>query len=144
MSLQEEYYKTTLQQIKRGYSKGKFSNAKIYYLLSVIDRIADRTLHENKILFDDVSLEYYERQCKLYSDVITPLIKPYFHLSSSLFYHIKWKVGVNVQSYAKTPSSKFIKENAEFAFLDDAFWKMLRNEDYRKDFKQLIIRTYLN
>ena len=39
MSLQEEYYKTALQQIKRGHSKGKVSNAKIYYLLSVVDRI---------------------------------------------------------------------------------------------------------
>lgn len=144
MSLQEEYYKTALQQIKRGHSKGKVSNAKIYYLLSVVDRIDDGTLHENKILFDDVSLEYYERQCRLHSDVITPFIKPYFHLSSSLFYHIKWNDGVKVHSYAKTPSSKFIKENAEFAFLDDAFWKMLSNEDYRKEIYQLIIRTYLN
>lgn len=61
-----------------------------------------------------------------------------------MFYHIKWKDGVKMQSYAKTPSSKFIKENAEYAFLDDAFWKMLSNEDYRKEFYQLLIRTYLN
>ena len=132
MSLQEEYYKMALQQIKRGQSKGKISNAKVYYLLSVVDRIEDGSLHENKILFDEVSLEYYERQCRLHSAVKTPFIKPYFHLSSSLFYHIKWKDGVKVQSYAKTPSSKFIKENAEFAFFDDAFGKMLSNEDYRK------------
>lgn len=144
MSLQEEYYKTALLQIKRGQSKGKVSNAKIYYLLSVLDRIEDGKLQENKILFDDVSLEYYDRQCRLHSDVITPFIKPYFHLSSSLFYHIKWKDGVKMQSYAKTPSSKFIKENAEYAFLDDAFWIMLSNEDYRKEFYQLLIRTYLN
>lgn len=144
MSLQEEYYRTALQQIKRGHSKGKVSNAKIYYLLSVVDRIEDGTLQENRILFDDVSSECYEQQCELYSDVITPFVKPYFHLSSSLFYHIKWKEGVKLQSYAKTPSSKFIKENAEFAFFDDVLWKMLNNEDYRKKFRQLIIRTYLN
>lgn len=144
MSLQEEYYRTTLQQIKRGHSKGKVSNAKIYYLLSVVDRIENGTLQENRILFDDVSSECYEQQCELYSDVITPFVKPYFHLSSSLFYHIKWKEGVKVQSYAKTPSSKFIKENAEFAFFDDVLWKMLNNEDYTKKFRLLIIRTYLN
>ena len=144
MSLQEEYYNTALQQIKRGHSKGKVSNAKIYFLLSVVDRIENGTLQENKILFDDVSLEYYERQCRLHSDIITPFTKPYFHLSSSLFYHIKWKDGVRILSYAKTPSSKFIKDNSEFAFLDESLWKMLNNENCRKEFNQLIIRTYLN
>ena len=144
MSLQEDYYKTALQQIKRGHCKGKVSNAKIYFVLSVIDRIENGTLRENCILFDDVSSDFYERQCNLHSDVITPFVKPYFLLSSSLFYHIKWKNGVKVLSYAKTPSSKFIKENTEFAFLDVALWKMLNDEDYRNKIRQLIIRTYLN
>lgn len=144
MSLQEDYYKTALLQIKRGYGKGKVSNAKIYFLLSVLDRIGDETLLENKILFDDITLGCYERQCRMYSDVITPFVKPFFHLSSSLFYHIKWRDGVKILSYAKTPSSKFIRENAEFAFFDEALWKMLNNEDYRKELCLLMIRTYLN
>ena len=35
MSLQEEYYKTALQQIKRGHSKGKVSNIESAYKKSL-------------------------------------------------------------------------------------------------------------
>lgn len=144
MSLQDNYYRTALQQIKRGNSKGSVSNAKIYFVLSVMDRMEHGTLTENKIMFDEASCKCYEQQCNLHSDIITPFVKPYFHLSSSVFYHIKWKDGITIRSYAKTPSSKFIKENAGYAYLDEALWNLLKEKNKRDEFRQLIIRTYLS
>lgn len=78
-------------------------------------------LVDNKIKFDDESKKFYEAKCLAYKDVVTPFVKPYFHLSSSLFYHIKWNKGTKVESYAKTPSGKFLKEKSEYAYLDDSF-----------------------
>lgn len=143
MSLQSDYYKTAILQLKRGNYNGHVSNAKTYYLLSILERIDKGLLVDNKIKFDDESKKFYETQCLAYKDVITPFVKPYFHLSSSLFYHIKWNKGIKVESYAKTPSGKFLKEKSEYAYLDDSFWELLKGAEYRKEIKQLIVKTFL-
>ena len=143
MRLQSDYYKTAILQLKRGNYNGHVSNAKTYYLLSILERIDKGLLVDNKIKFDDESKKFYEIQCLAYKDVVTPFVKPYFHLSSSLFYHIKWTKGTKVESYAKTPSGKFLKEKSEYAYLDDSFWELLKGAEYRKEIKQLIVKTFL-
>ena len=143
MSLQSDYYKTAILQLKRGNYNGHVSNAKTYYLLSILERIDKGFLVDNKIKFDDESKKFYETQCLAYKDVVTPFVKPYFHLSSSLVYHIKWNKGTKVESYAKTPSGKFLKEKSEYAYLDDSFWELLKGAEYRKEIKQLIVKTFL-
>lgn len=143
MSLQSDYYKTAILQLKRGNYNGHVSNAKTYYLLSILERIDKGLLVDNKIKFDDESKKFYETQCLAYKDVVTPFVKPYFHLSSSLFYHIKWNKGTKVEFYAKTPSGKFLKEKSEYAYLDDSFWELLKGAEYRKEIKQLIVKTFL-
>lgn len=143
MSLQSDYYKTAILQLKRGNYNGHVSNAKTYYLLSILERIDKGLLVDNIIKFDDESKKFYETQCLAYKDVVTPFVKPYFHLSSSLFYHIKWNKGTKVESYAKTPSGKFLKEKSEYAYLDDSFWELLKGAEYRKEIKQLIVKTFL-
>lgn len=143
MSLQCDYYKTAILQLKRGNHNGHVSNAKTYYLLSILERIDMGFLVDNKIKFDDESKKFYEAKCLAYKDVVTPFVKPYFHLSSSLFYHIKWNKGTKVESYAKTPSGKFLKEKSEYAYLDDSFWELLKGAEYRKEIKQLIVKTFL-
>ena len=89
MSLQSDYYKTAILQLKRGNYKGHVSNAKTYYLLSILERIDKGFLVDNKIIFDEESKRFYDNQCFAHKDIVTPFVKPYFHLSSSLFYHIK-------------------------------------------------------
>ena len=143
MSLQSDYYKTAILQLKRGNYNGHVSNAKTYYLLSILERIDKGLLVDNKIKFDDESKKFYETQCLAYKDVVTPFVKPYFHLSSSLFYHIKWNKGTKVQTKEKTPSGKFLKEKSEYAYLDDSFWELLKGAEYRKEIKQLIVKTFL-
>ena len=143
MSLQSDYYKTAILQLKRGNYNGHVSNAKTYYLLSILERIDKGLLVDNKIKFDDESKKFYETQCLAYKDVVTPFVKPYFHLSSSLFYHIKWNKGTKVESYAKTPSGKFLKEKSEYVYLDDSFWELLKGAEYRKEITQLIVKTFL-
>lgn len=143
MSLQCDYYKTAILQLKRGNYNGHVSNAKTYYLLSILERIDKGFWVGNKIKFDDESKKFYEAKCLAYKDVVTPFVKPYFHLSSSLFYHIKWNKETKVESYAKTPSGKFLKEKSEYAYLDDSFWELLKGAEYRKEIKQLIVKTFL-
>ena len=42
-----------------------------------------------------------------------------------------------------TPSPKFIKENIEYAFLDDGLWDLLQDKSVRNGFRELIISYYL-
>lgn len=144
MSLQSDYYKTALLQVKRGNYRGQVSNAKTYYLLSILEGIDKGLFTENEIKFDKKTAELYEAICHRYADIVTPFAKPYFHLSSSLFYHIKWNDGIKIDSYAKTPSGKFLKENSEFAYLDETLWNLLQETEYRTEIKQLIIKAFLS
>ena len=70
MSLQSDYYKTAILQLKRGNYNGHVSNAKTYYLLSILERIDKGLLVDNKIKFDDESKKFYETQCLAYKDVV--------------------------------------------------------------------------
>lgn len=98
---------------------------------------------DNKIIFDEESKRFYDNQCFAHKDIVTPFVKPYFHLSSSLFYHIKWNEGVKMESYAKSPSGKFIKEKSEYAYLDESLWNLLKDPEFRRNIKQLLIKTFL-
>lgn len=117
MSLQCDYYKTAILQLKRGNYNGHVSNAKTYYLLSILERIDKGLLVDNKIKFDDESKKFYETQCLAYKDVVTPFVKPYFHLSSSLFYHIKWNKGTKVESYAKLHQESSLRRSQNMHIL---------------------------
>lgn len=93
MSLQVDYYKTLLLQTKRGKGIGKPSNAKIFFLLSLFKRIDEGELSEDKIYFDDSTKDKYLEECSKHpDDYVTPIYKPFFHLSSSPYYHPKIRI----------------------------------------------------
>ena len=43
----------------------------------------------------------------------------------------------------KAPSAKFIRDNIEYAYLDNALWDILQNPDTRDYLKEKIINAYL-
>ena len=146
MDLQVSYYKSCVLSIHRGLSFGTPSNAKPLFLLAIIKGIEEGTIIGNQIRYDDlIERDYYEL-CKLYepSRKPAPLFKPFFHSDKENYYSIKWKNGHMPAHNYHTPSSRFIKDNMEYAYLDSGFWDILQDNKSRDEFKTVIKKQYLD
>ena len=154
MSLNFLSYKDTILKTKRGNSHGVFSNAKPIYVMSIIDAIGEGVIVGNKIPFEcEQLISIYKNNYKYVQDngdVVyransnyTPYSLPYFHLNAESYYHIAWKEGVVPPKQASSPSSKYLRENVKFAYLDEALWNLLQSAEVRYDMKQAIIQKFL-
>ena len=91
---------------------------------------------DNDLNFFKINLWKYD------NDNNSVAIMPFFHLNKESFYHIKWKEGKEITSYSRTPSAKYLRENVEYAKLDDELWHILQDSSNREIIKQAIINKY--
>ena len=141
LSLQAQTYRDILLTITRGSYRGIFINAKPILVLTIIDAIEKDTVKNNKIYFSKELLEAYKQLTKEHGLQITPLFKPFYYLSYESFWHLKWKtVAYNEQH----PSPKFLRENIDYAYLDNALWDILQDQETRDLFRKSIEDYYLN
>ena len=141
LSLQAQTYRDILLTITRGSYRGIFINAKPLLVLTIIDAIEKDTVKNNKIYFSKELLEAYKQLTKEHGLQITPLFKPFYYLSYESFWHLKWKtVAYNEQH----PSPKFLRENIDYAYLDNALWDILQDQETRDLFRKSIEDYYLN
>lgn len=129
--------------IKRGNYRGTFSNAKPIFLLSLTEYIPFMT--ENKIGFvPKLLVDFYKTNFEHWEqNTNTAIIHPFFHLGTEPFYQIVWKPGIIVPNFNSTPSAAFLRENLEYAKLDDALWEILQDSANREYLRQAIIAKYL-
>ena len=140
LSMQVQTYRDILLTITRGSYKGTFINAKPLLFLTVIKAIENKKVIDNKIYFSKEIEKAYKEITKEYGFPITPFFKPYYYLSYESFWHLKWKtIAYNEQH----PSPKFIRENIEFAYLDDVLWNILQDPETRDLFIKSIEDYYL-
>ena len=154
MNLTAETYNDKLLLTKRGNNHGVFSNAKPIYVLSIIDAIAEGVIIGNKIQFGNGELEEIYRRnytcCQNDGDSlfrannnITPFNMPFFHLNAEPYYHIKWLGDIVPPKQAQSPSNKYLKENVDFAYLDDELWELLQHQEIRQRYRESIIKKFL-
>ena len=146
MSLKTAYYQGVLLETHRGNGRGRISNAKPFLLLSIIKLIADGEIMGNRIQFDNCNLsKTYNAISKQYEPDIetTPLSKPFFHLNREPYYYLKWKPNTIIPKQAVTPSAKFLRENVEYACLDDDLWELLQDKDTRNELREAIIQHFI-
>lgn len=154
MTLSQLSYKDILLKTKRGNSQGVFSNAKPIFVITIIDAIHEGLIIGNRIDFNNKDIEnlYIDnyRRCsssdyKLYraNTKVTPYNLPFFHLNAESYYHIKWKEGVVPPKQAQSPSSKYLKENVDYTYLDDELWELLQSPEVRYDFRNALIERFI-
>lgn len=146
MNLQVSYYKSCVLSIHRGLAFGVPSNAKPLFLLTIIKGIEEGTIIGNQIKYDDTIERKYNELCKLYepSRKPAPLYKPFYHSDKENYYSIKWKNGHMPDHNYHTPSSRFIKDNMEYAYLESGFWDMLQDKEVRDGIKAIIEKQYFD
>ena len=145
MNLKTSYYKNSILSIHRGFAFGIPSNAKPLFLLSIIKGIEEGVIIGNKFEYEERLETIYSKLCSQYESnrKAAPFYKPFFHSIREQYYSIKWKDGKLPEHKWHTPSPKFIKDNIDYAFLDDGLWDLLQEKSVRDEFCELIVNYYL-
>ena len=120
--------------------------AKPVLLLAVIKGIEDGVLKQNRFEYEQLA-EIYEVVFKKYAEIAkqseyTLPCYPFYHMQTSDF----WNLSIlTPHSETKTvsPSIAWLKNNIEYAYLEDGFWKLLQTKENRDKFKEIIISNYL-
>lgn len=146
MSLKSDYYKNLLLSISRGNYRGLFSNAKPFLLIALFDAIKEGHIIGNVIKFDNTHLISLYRTISHEFEPTnrpTPFAKPFFHLNSEPFYIIRFKPDLSHPKQSTTPSSKFLREQVEYASFDDDLWNLLQEPDVIEEYRQAIIQHFI-
>lgn len=132
-------YRNMLLSINQSKVGGSPNKAKPLLMLCIIDCIEEESVIDNKILFDVIAQKYKYHLSQM-TGTIAREYYPFYFLTSDNFYHIQWK---ETPIKTKTPSAKFIRDNIEYAYLDNALWDLLQEPDVRKEYRNIIINHYL-
>ena len=107
-------------------------------MLSILKGIQDGNIIDNRITLTDSLINTYKALFKECSQQFqTSHIYPFYYLKGEEFYHI---IG---DCNRKTPSAKFLRENVEYAVLDDDLWELLQNKEARNEIKEVIISFFI-
>lgn len=138
-------YNDLILSIKCGNGISGKSIAKPLFILSIFECIAMGDLNENKIMFNDNRLKkIYTAFARYYEEVkLTPIILPYYHLGSSVFYHLVWCEKNRPPYNGNTPSEKYLRENLLYAKFDDELWEILQDAESREYIRRNIITRFL-
>ncbi len=134
------FYKSAFFSITRGNHKGVVINAKPIYYLTLIDFIDKGLIQNNRIYFTAELQKDYIRISKIYQPNITPtpFFKPFFYSKSEHFYHLQTKTPLK----EKGLSSLYIRDNVDYAYLDNALWDLLQNPKYRIRLRSAIVKHF--
>ncbi len=140
-NIKVEVYTDILLQIKRGNHRGQIVNAKPLFILNLIELIEQSIITTNCFYFDEVLSRSFEDIQVRYNQKPAPLYYPFYYLTTQKIWHHKYKI----DSTRKTqcPSAKFIRDNIEYAYLDNVLWDLLQAPETRNYFKEKIINAYL-
>ncbi len=136
--LKISYYKYLLLSMNVARYHGQINIAKPIMILSILQGIEDGSIKANRILYSESLINTYNTLFKKYSESsITSSVYPYYYLGSEEFYFIK---GRKAQT---TPSAKFLRENVEYACLDDDLWDLLQDPETRNELRDAIIDYFI-
>lgn len=141
-------YTDMVLSLALGNYRGRISLSKPLFLLSLIECIEYGKLCCNQFGLENACLRqtftslyekiYGEKSCSS-----STFLKPFFHLSSSPFYHLIWKRDIESPTMASSPSAKYLRENLLYAKLDDELWELLQDAESREYLRESIVKRYL-
>jgi hypothetical protein len=139
-------YESRFSNLKmNSHGGGEKSPYKVALLLAVIDLLADDSINENRIHFDNRLKDTFTRHFDNLAEVgdrNNPHL-PFFHLRSSGFWHHQVKPG-KTDSYANLQTANgpgIILEHIEYAYLDDELFELLGNGVARELLKSALQRN---
>lgn len=136
-----DLYRIAFLSVKQKSTNGVTNAAKPALVIAVIEAIAAGEIKNNQIRFQDIKARYISTLEKWQPEK-TPLKYPFYHMEGDGFWHLKW----NGEQPTKriSPSAKFLRENIDWAYFDNALWDLLQDEEARKGYIDAITKYFKN
>ncbi len=141
-SHQIDMYRIMLLRIKRSVIRGGIIiNAKPVLLLAFIELINDGVIENNQIRLSSGVIDYYKAKYGelLPNEKITPIYRPFFHLTNDGFWHLKMKNEITPERLTE----KRLREATEYGYFDNVLWDILQMKDARELYTKTLIDNYL-
>ena len=116
----------------------RFSNRAHFVLPDLVIELICCIETNNRIEITRIKNKYEELQ-KSYG-ATTPYQYPLYFLENEEFFHLKWK---EARIKTHTPSAKLIRENVEYAYLDNALWNLLQDQQMQEYFRTILVNNFL-
>ena len=136
-----DLYRIAFLSVKQKCTGGVPNAAKPVLIIAVIEGIAAGEIKNNQIKFQDIETRYVSK-LKEWQPEKTPLKYPFYHLEGDGFWHLKWRTAPPTQRIS--PSAKYLRDNLDYAFFDNALWDLLQEEEARKGYIDAIIKYFKN
>lgn len=133
------YYQNTIASLHCKVEKGVLNPAKPLLVLSILGTMDKTLTMNNRFEYTGDCESLFKNNCYKYL-CKSSYYYPFYYLENDGFWHLHWKRG----SIPACKSAKYIRDNVEYASLDDSLWTLWTNSQTRNIFKQLIIETYLS
>ena len=135
-----DLYRIAFLSVKQNSTTGILNAAKPALLIAVINAIEEGVIKNNQIRYSDIRERYIKELAEWQSEK-TPLYYPFYYMERDGFWHLKW---LGIEPTKKTaPYEKYIRDNIDYAYFDNALWDILQDEEARRGYKQAIM-TYFN
>ena len=140
------YYTKRIETIRQHRIRGEIIVAKPVLVLAIIDAISSDIFTNNQFIINEWLEGSYKMLMTQYAkdsqfDCTTEIDKPFWHLESDGFWHLIYQ-GERLNK-SKTPSKAWLKENVEFAYLDESLWILLQNKEWRIKLRDYIVEHKL-
>ena len=143
MSLQ--FYAEKFNALNMNRQHGGVSPHKICMLLAEMDLVANKTIANNRLFFDDKLRQGFSLHFNRYrreTDRDSPHL-PFFHLRSEGFWHHQPKPGrvATYQNLTTVSGPGELNNNVAYAYLDEALFQLLQNHMAREYLKASLLEN---
>lgn len=139
-TVQKDLYSDIILGIRCGSYQGETIMAKPILFYSVINMIEKRIVLNNRIPYGEETEREYKETFKKFGIRVTPFFKPFYYLQYDGMWHFEWS---SKNHETKRPSAKYIRENVQYAYLDNTLWDLLQEQGMRDYFREIIENHYL-
>ena len=139
------FYAKRIMNIRQAKIKGEVIVAKPVLLLTLIDGISNNVFVDNEFGLTEWVEEHYMMLMKKYTSSsqfsnVTGIENPFWHLATDGFWTLQYRID---PPNGTSPSKRWLKENVEYAYFDEALWILLQNKVWRTKLRDYIIEHKL-
>jgi len=139
------HYTERIMTIRQAKIRGEVIVAKPVLMLALIDGIDAGTFTDNHFTLNEWLEEHYltlmhENTQNSQFDKPADIIYPFWHLSTDGFWHLQLKTEA---PQGVSPSRAWLKENVEYACLDEDLWLLLQSKEWLTCLREYIVEHKL-
>lgn len=140
------HYARKIINIRQAKIKGEVIVAKPVLLLSLIDGINEKIFVDNVFVLSDWLETRYLMLMKKFTRYsqftnVTGIENPFWHLATDGFWTLQYR---QEPANGISPSKRWLKENVDYAYFDEALWILLQNKVWRMKLRDYIIEHKLS